>query len=238
MPSAASICIVWTATALVLAATGVAGCASPPREATINSEVNLAGAAPIQRVLVIANVDFNEFYQQMADAFREALANRFTLCGVQSQITVSDPLAKDPKGSLASALQESKATAVLEIDRVPGGGSGVLNGRGQLNGLLVFQMKLLDIASQKLMWQARASVNMTGMVDDRVPTGVGFATMIASRMRGDGVLRDCPAVWPKFTGCEERRRDALNDVGRARDNNERARLLEAVPSCSSPTPGP
>lgn len=147
-----------------------------------NSRVDLEGAAPIERLLVFANLD-----SSMYDGFQAGMTNMLERCGVGSQILNSGFRGLEESHNFQAAREFQPSTALaIELVR-----STILPG---VESRLVFELRLLDYGSGKVTWLARMEVSLRGSImtgGDR-DSGARFAASIIARLRDDGVLKACP----------------------------------------------
>ncbi|HEX8111870.1 MAG TPA: hypothetical protein VF516_29260 [Kofleriaceae bacterium] len=217
---------------VVAAATiALAGCEPP---ATIfRSRADLANTAPIERLLVIAHLDVDG---RVSRGFIGGLENRLAACGVASHVVVG-PIAADPLDALHSAGGFQPSTALV----VRSEGSDLVKIEGNHNdksGTLYFGFQLLDAASRKPSWVAKAAFHIvTRNSWEDTLQGVRLATNVAERLRDDGVLPHCPpasAGWHPihpFPGCAEERRSILVEAMQLTSSGERAQMIASAPTC-------
>jgi hypothetical protein len=179
----------------VLLGSGVPGCASG--RATFNSQTNLAGTAPIKRLVVVEDDGATGLTADMRTGLQAALANGFRACGVGSTMLAAGAVDLDPRARLGSAAKDFATAAVLQIEPA---GDGF---RGKDESQLRFALKLVDLESQQVTWLANAEfdVEIGGQFADEAKSGERLGTSIVSRLRDDGVLPGCPSVvagWPRI----------------------------------------
>jgi len=191
--------------AVVLAASQSACTPGVTTTTRFNSRVEVANAAPVKRLVVFESVERPGFGHDMHLGFVVALTKRLSTCGVTARLLQAESSDLDPAARVASNIQEFQADAVLLI-RAAGG--SVVNDRsdGNTDSALIFELKLIETASQRMTWQAKsqfthsggASINNT---DNDIDSGASFGTSIVSRLRDDRVLTGCPAPpagWPEL----------------------------------------
>ena len=183
----------FVALAMVLVGSGASGCASG--RTTFSSQANVAGTAPIKRLVVYEDAGATGLTAEMRMGLQKALANGFTACGITSTVLVASALELDPGQRIASAAKDFQTATVLQI--VPAGGRLY----GEDDSQLMFAFKLVDLESKQVAWLASAvfEVQHGGRPTDEVRSGERLGTSIVPRLRDDGVLADCPLVvagWP------------------------------------------
>jgi hypothetical protein len=167
-----------------------------------NSRVVVAHAAPVKRLLVFESVERPGFGHDMHQGFVVALTKRLSMCGVTARLLQADASEVDPAARVAKNIQEFQADAVLLIR---GAGGSVVNG-GSGGSELIFELKLIETASQRMTWQAKSEFVRSGTdsfnnTDRDTDSGATFGTSIVSRLRDDRVLTECPALptgWPEL----------------------------------------
>ena len=180
---------------VALAPLDIAGCAAGS-STVISSQTEGPPKSRIDRLVVFANFG-RGIDEQMSQGFEAGWANRLNACGVKSVIFHNDVQNLDAGADTDSATQRFRPAAILWIDFETGFVDATA-GERKLN----FNLKLVDAKSRKPMWHAstRFAVNTSAAsVEDRENFGVGFATTVVSRLRGDGVLATCPpagTAWP------------------------------------------
>jgi hypothetical protein len=177
----------------VLLGSGAAGCASG--RATFNSQTNLAGTAPIQRLLVVEDDGATGLTADMRTGLQTALANGFWACGVASTMLAAGAVDLNPRARIGSAAKDLATAAVLKIE--PAEGSLY----GKYERQLHFALKVVDLESRQVTWLANAEfdVELGGQFTNEVRSGERLGTSIVSRLRDDGVLPGCPSLvagWP------------------------------------------
>jgi hypothetical protein len=218
----------WSAgIAAAAAAIALAGCEPP---ATIfRSRADLANTAPIDRLLVLANLDVDG---RVSRGFAGGLENRLAACGVVSQVVLG-PIAADPlAASHGTGFQPSAALLVRSE------GGQLTTNQDIRYGTLYFGFQLHDAASHKPSWVAKAEFHLAthNSLEDTLE-GVRLATSIATRLRDDGVLPGCPAAsvgWQPmhaFSGCADERRRILVDAMHHPSDPERSHLIASAPTC-------
>lgn len=217
---------------VVAAATiALAGCQPPVPATAFRSRADLAHTAPIERLLVVANLDVDG---RVSRGFTGGLENRLAACGVASQVVVG-PIAADPLDALHSAggFQPSAALVVRSE-----GSDLVEIANNYKSGTLYFGFQLLDAASRKPSWVAKAAFHIaTRNSWEDTLEGVRLATNLAARLRDDGVLPHCPPAsvgWQPihpFPGCADERRRILVDAMQHSSDSERAHMIASAPTC-------
>jgi hypothetical protein len=177
-----------------LAVISSAGCAASAKT-TISSQSEGLSKTRIERMLVYANLG-RGIDEQMTAGFEAGWTNRLTACGVRSIIFRNDVQNLDAAAGTDTATQRFHPAAILWIDFETG---FVDAGAGERK--LNFQLKLVDAKSRKPVWHANTQFQVDGnaSVSARENFGVDFATSVVARMRGDGVLNNCPPAstdWP------------------------------------------
>ena len=219
--------------AVVAVAACVFGC-DPLVNATFSSRTYPTGAAPIERLLVVARVKSRAFDDSMSQGFETGLVRRLGVCGVQSRVMYNDGMDLDFEQRMSEITKEFQPGAAMEIKAL---GGDIYSTNGTVtNAHLLFELKILYLESNQLTWLARSAFDFhTGSIDeDAWNAGVEFATHIISRIRDDGVLPHCPAAgtrWPELDFCREGRRRKVEEIKHVRDDRERRLLLEALPVC-------
>lgn len=172
----------------LLAASSLLGCGS---YTSFASRADLAGAAPIERLLVFADVGTLGFTDEMYEGFRTGMTHALKRCGVESRIVGLDFRDLEEARNFP-ASKELQPNAVLAFR--PAGGTifvkrmyGVEVSRRV--GELDYEIRLFDLQSEKETWQAQASVRLNSY---GVSSGQEFASSAVTRLRIDGVLKGCP----------------------------------------------
>jgi hypothetical protein len=171
----------------LLAASSLPGCGS---HTTFASRADLGGAAPVERLLVFADVGTMGFTDSMYEGFQTGMTSMLERCGVKSRVVALDFRTVAESRNLV-ASRELQPNAVLAL-RPAGGTITVTTLHGaevsrHVSGL-TYELRLFDLESEKVTWRARASVGLTSY---GVSSGKDFATGIVSQLRTDGVLRGC-----------------------------------------------
>ena len=224
----------WVAALLALWLTTLNGCAKEAPITTFNSRVE-ASAAPLERLLVVANVTSSGFPVKMYEAFQAGLTNRLATCGVPSKVLLVHS-STDPVQRVADASAELAPTATLVIQR--DGGDVVRESKRvgymvteRTTSRLLFQLEMFDTSSARRTWLARSQFDTRESNTDAETSAVEFATSIVSRLRDDGILPGCPTSgWPAFKPpprCWDVRRRILEQA-EAGDND---RLRRLAPTC-------
>jgi hypothetical protein len=188
--------------AATLRVSTLASCA--PVVTAINSSVDLGGTAPVERMLVFANIRSEGFSDAMYDGFEAGMTSGLERCGVRSKAVNLDfrGLEDARKFSVWTELQPN---AILVIGRAGGHATfgtdesysqalhgnrpAELSGTGWTSSRLNYEFKLLDLKSGKVTWVAKVVLDIGGSDD---ASGNGFAINIISRLQTDGVLKGCP----------------------------------------------
>lgn len=191
--------------AVVLAASQPACAPGVTTTTRFNSRVEVAGAAPVKRLLVFEGIERPGFGHDMHLGFVVALTKRLSMCGVTARLLQADASAVDPTARVTSSIQEFQADAVLLIGAA--GGSVVNDASGgSTDSALIFELKLFETASLRMTWRARSQFRRSGAssssnTDSDIDAGASFGTSIVSRLRDDRVLTGCPALpagWPEL----------------------------------------
>lgn len=177
----------------VLLGSGALGCASG--RAAFNSQTNLAGTAPIKRLVVVEDGGATGLTADMRTGLQAALTNGFRACGVASAMLTAGAVDLDPRARIGPAGKDLATAAVLKIEPA----EGRLYGRDERQ--LRFALKVVDLESRQVTWLANAEfdVELGGQFTDEVMSGERLGTSIVSRLRDDGVLPGCPSLvagWP------------------------------------------
>jgi hypothetical protein len=208
--------------------TGLTGCASSTPAAVFNSRTNIASTAPVDRLLVIERVDDIGVDKGVQFGFQAGLAQRLRTCGVTSRLLHIERLELDPDEPIAMTIKEFQPRTILSIKVI--GGNLVERDAGS-RGQLLLGLKLLDVASNQVTWEARSQLQVsTSSWKDGTVDGMDFASSIVARLRDDGVLRGCPtdtAAWKELS-CLERRKLVLKEIS---DQHKRAETLGPLPRC-------
>jgi hypothetical protein len=194
---------------LIIQIANLASCKPTPR-ATFNSRSDLANAAPVTRLLVIEALKTRAFTMDMHKGFQAALASRLYSCGVFSNLLHIDSLDLDPEQRIAQIQQEFHPGTVMSMRTV--GGSDLAIGAKGGYGSLIIELNLVEVASSRVIWQARTllPISTEERGNDDAGAGGDFATSVVAQLRDDGVLQGCPApaVWKRMA-CLERRQRTL-----------------------------
>jgi hypothetical protein len=191
----------------------IVGCAA--RSTTvISSQTEGSTRARIDRMVVFANFGHG-LDDQMSQGFEAGWSNRLSACGVKSVIFRNEVQNLDVGADADSATQRFRPTAILWID-FETGFVDASAGERKLN----FNLKMIDAKSRKPVWRASTqfAVNGAASVEDRENFGVGFATTVVSKLRGDGVLSTCPPAgnaWPAVDVAGELQRRPTLDESKA-----------------------
>jgi hypothetical protein len=137
---------------LIIQIANLASCKPTPR-ATFNSRSDLANAAPVTRLLVIEALKTRAFTMDMHKGFQAALASRLYSCGVFSNLLHIDSLDLDPEQRIAQIQQEFHPGTVMSMRTV--GGSDLAIGAKGGYGSLIIELNLVEVASSRVIWQAR-----------------------------------------------------------------------------------
>lgn len=176
-----------TAISSVLVCVAV-GCVSATT--TVESRVNLQGAQPVERLVVVLQLELAE---ALRSGFEAGLMDRFTACRIESRLWTSgavDPETQLPISSGAIA-RDIEATTTMSITSA--GGIVQPIGLGATKRALAFNLNVVDVRSHNMIWQARSQFSVrTGLFSDEQGEGYRVATSIVSRLRDDGVLARCP----------------------------------------------
>jgi len=202
---------------------------------TFNSRVEVANAAPVKRLLVIESVESPGFGHDMHVGFAAALANRLSVCGVAARLLQAQSLDSDPGARVLANVQEFQADAVLLIKAE---GGRIMNS-ADTDSALIFDLKLIETASQTVTWQAKSQfeVRLNSIWIYDTDSGISFGTSIVSQLRDDRVLTGCPALaagWPELPrrrACLAERQRLLAEARRQSDQTERMRLISSAPDC-------
>jgi hypothetical protein len=183
----------FVALAVVVGGSGAPGCASG--RTTFISQTNLAGTAPIKRLVVYEDGRATGLTSEMRTGLQTSLAKGFTACGVASTM-VASALDLDPGKRTGSSAEDFQMAAVLQIELT----GGRLHSKDESQ--LRFALKLVDLESQQVTWLANAEldVEIGGHLTDEAKFGERLGISIVSRLRDDGVLPGCPLViagWPR-----------------------------------------
>lgn len=189
--------------AVVLAASQPACAPGVTTSTRFNSRVDVANAAPVKRLLVFESVERPGFGHDMHLGFVAALTKRLSMCGVTARLLQAESSDPDPAARVAKNIQEFQADALLLIR---GAGGSVVHGDGNTDSALIFELKLIETASQRMTWHAKSQFVRSGIAsindtDRDIDSGASFGTSIVSRLRDDHVLTGCPALpagWPEL----------------------------------------
>lgn len=169
----------------------VCGCDAP--SATFRSKATLGHAPPADRLLVVTNIEGPAFEASMFRGFRLGLENRLARCGVQAMVvrsttSIADRFALHPVAEMT--ISQSTVPQKLRLDPFT----------NDTRNTVWFALDLEDLASRQTTWVARSRFEFVARHNrhDSV-VGVQLATLLASRLRDDGVLAHCPATeWPNI----------------------------------------
>jgi hypothetical protein len=217
--------------AVVSGASSLSGCAS---EAVFNSRTNLANAAPVKRLLVVANVESHGFNHDMHLGFEAALVKRLSTCGIAAKALEAQPGDLDPAARVSASAKELEADAILMITAL--GGDWTESG-DTTSTTLIFDFKLVDVASGHVTWLAKSQLDVkTNARINDFDSGTSFGTSVVSRLRDDRVLAGCPTAtvgWPVIpsAGCLEQRQRALAEAQQVADQRERMTQIASAPDC-------
>lgn len=173
---------------------------------TFDSRVGFAGAAPVERMLVLADIRSMGFSDAMYDGFEAGMTRVLERCGVRSMtINLDFRGLEDTRKLRASTVLQPNA--ILVIGRLggivtfnthesfvranPQDRPATLSGKpGWSSSRLNFELKLLDFKSEKVTWLANVVLDISHGSD--VASGMDFANSITSRLQTDEVLKGCP----------------------------------------------
>jgi hypothetical protein len=209
------------ALAAMLGASGGAGCS--PGGIRISSTITAESAAPIERLLVLADIKSPVFGDAMYGGFHNGVTAALAMCHVDGRLLHRDPMELDEEERVVRAMKELQPGARLLIKST----GGTLD--GSTPSMRSFRLELLDLASNKVTWQA--DVMMWDAHHDDRDNGEDLAVHVISRLRADGLLRSCPSGELSTSSCWERRRGTLAMSKRIADRQARARVAKAAPIC-------
>ncbi len=172
---------------------GVAACL---KEVTFESKATLGHAAPIDRMLVVMDVQNQALDADIYRGLEIGLSQRLGSCRIRAKVL--HDMRANPLDPTSTAFQAVQPVAVMSIELAS---PPYVRNIGFATAVsAVFAFKLVDLASHETTWIARSKLEVRSM---RSHMGLGgrFATEIVSRLRDDGVLASCPAAgagWPEL----------------------------------------
>jgi hypothetical protein len=210
-------------------AVGAAGCGST--SVTVTSQRRNAPAAPIERLLLFADMKSEAFTATMYRGFTAGLANRLRLCSVRSRAMHRDPLDVDADSHLSATLQAFRPTAAMRVKAI-GGQLNKTNGT-LTSATLYFDLELIEAVSGAVLWHARSALVYSGALYPEWERGVRLATGVVAQLRDDGMLPRCAVAgpdWPAVDPCDEQRR-RVSEEGPVHPNEMESRGLAPEPMC-------
>ncbi|HEX3479272.1 MAG TPA: hypothetical protein VHT91_29815 [Kofleriaceae bacterium] len=179
--------------ALVGAAIAV-GCTSG--SIVMNSRRSQAGAVPIERLLVLANLKSQGFSDAMYQGFSAALVGQLRACHVEPKLFHAEP-GNDGWASAVTAEATAFAPSAMLLIRATG---GVLHTRSGVTkaASIVIGLRIDATDTRAELWRAKLVFDVdTGSVwYDDTASGERLASLLVDQLRRDGVLDRCPAVAP------------------------------------------
>lgn len=177
--------------ATVVAAIAV-GCTSG--SIIMNSRRSQASAAPIERLLVLANLKSQGFSDSMYDGFSAAFAGQLRACHVEPRVFHAEPGNDDWPRTVAAEAVAFAPSATLLI-RATG---GVLHTRSGVTkaASIVIGLRIDATDTRAELWRAKLVFDVdTGSVwYNDTASGERLASLLVDQLRRDGVLDRCPAV--------------------------------------------
>lgn len=168
------------------------GCASG--SITMNSQRSQAAAAPIERLLVLANLKSQGFSDRMYDGFSAGLAGRLRACHVEPRVFHAEP---GNDGWPAGVAAEAKAFAPSATLLIRATG-GLLQTRAGVttSASVVIALRIAATGTGAELWRAKLvfDVDTNSLWYNDTASGERLASLLADRLRQDGVLDRCPAV--------------------------------------------
>ena len=209
------------------------GCAAG--QTTFKSKVEVPNMPAIERMVVMPAVRGPGFNWQMYEGFVAGLQSRLATCGVQSMLFTADALDLDADQQLTKLVAENHVGAIMTISPGPN------NSVGPAESSLQFQLRILDVPSNKTIWSALSYLHITNLAVDHSATGVQFATRVVSRLRADHVLKGCPPPEARWSDvevkhapapeCLEERQRVLDEAAKTEDLGKRAKKVQSAPTC-------
>jgi hypothetical protein len=221
------------ALAILATVSNLAGCRTPASPFTFNSKPNLenaASAAPIDRLLVYADIQSEYFNDQSYKGFQAGLMGRLADCGIASRVLPTGPVNADDPAQIELIPGEQPPTTAMSIGLSDRKIYKVYHpGTVTISGTLFFELKIFDATSHKVIWLAKSSFEFPSRDDDELH-GMQFASNLITRLQDDGMLNRC-RVHEAYPGCLQQRRELRLQASKTVDKLERWKLFQSAPSC-------